>query len=139
MPAAILRSIVESLLFVADGPLTLDRLCTVLEEYDRDLVRAALAGLVAEYEAEGRGIALVQVAGGFQFRTRPEHADYIRRLRRGRVAKFSQSALETLAERMRQGGATEVRQNAFLLRATVDGHEFTVFPDGRAIIKGADT
>ena len=97
MPAAILRSIVESLLFVADGPLTLDRLCTVLEEYDRDLVRAALAGLVAEYEAEGRGIALVQVAGGFQFRSRPEHADYIRRLRRGRVVKFSQSALETLA------------------------------------------
>ena len=26
--------------------------------------------------------------------------------------------------------------NPFLLRATVDGHEFTVFPDGRAIIKG---
>lgn len=97
MPAANLRSIVESLLFVADGPLTLDRLCTVLEEYDRDLVRAALAELVAEYEAEGRGIALVQVAGGFQFRSRPEHADYIRRLRRGRVVKFSQSALETLA------------------------------------------
>ena len=34
------------------------------------------------------------------------------------------------------GGATAVHQNGFLLRATVDGHEFTVFPDGRAIIKG---
>ncbi len=97
MTAPNLRAIVESLLFVADGPLTLDRLCAVLEEYERDLVRAALAELVAEYEAEARGIALVQVAGGFQLRTRPEHADYIRRLRRGRVAKFSQSALETLA------------------------------------------
>ncbi len=97
MTAPNLRAIVESLLFVADGPLTLDRLCAVLEEYERDPVRAAVAELVAEYEAEGRGVALVQVAGGFQLRTRPEHADYIRRLRRGRVAKFSQSALETLA------------------------------------------
>jgi segregation and condensation protein B len=97
MTAPNLRAIVESLLFVADGPLTLDRLCAVLEEYERDLVRAAVAELVAEYEADARGIAVVQVAGGFQLRTRPEHADYIRRLRRGRVAKFSQSALETLA------------------------------------------
>ena len=34
------------------------------------------------------------------------------------------------------GGATDVRQNEFLLRAKIDDHEFTVFPDGRAIIKG---
>jgi molybdopterin-synthase adenylyltransferase len=45
-------------------------------------------------------------------------------------------SLESLAERMRLGGAADVRQNEFLLRATLDGHEFTVFPDGRAIIKG---
>ena len=30
----------------------------------------------------------------------------------------------------------EVSYNRFLLRFTADGHEFTVFPDGRAIIKG---
>jgi adenylyltransferase/sulfurtransferase len=30
----------------------------------------------------------------------------------------------------------EVSYNRFLLRFTTDGHEFTVFPDGRAIIKG---
>jgi adenylyltransferase/sulfurtransferase len=45
-------------------------------------------------------------------------------------------SLQALAERMQSGGARDVRQNEFLLRATVDGHEFTVFPDGRAIIKG---
>jgi adenylyltransferase/sulfurtransferase len=45
-------------------------------------------------------------------------------------------SLDNLAERMRLGGATDVRSNPFLLRATVDGHEFTVFPDGRAIIRG---
>ncbi len=45
-------------------------------------------------------------------------------------------ALEDLAERLRKGGATDVRYNPFLLRAQVDGREFTVFPDGRTIIKG---
>ena len=34
------------------------------------------------------------------------------------------------------GALGEVSYNRFLLRFTADGHEFTVFPDGRAIIKG---
>src|SRR4051812_34419403 len=32
----------------------------------------------------------------------------------------------------------EVRHNAFMLRFATEGHEFTVFPDGRAIIKGTN-
>jgi len=32
----------------------------------------------------------------------------------------------------------DVRHNAFMLRFAADGHEFTVFPDGRAIIKGTN-
>ncbi len=32
----------------------------------------------------------------------------------------------------------EVRQNAFMLRFGAEGYEFTVFPDGRAIIKGTN-
>ena len=32
----------------------------------------------------------------------------------------------------------EVRQNAFMLRFGTEGYEFTVFPDGRAIIKGTN-
>ncbi|MDX2035450.1 MAG: ThiF family adenylyltransferase [Isosphaeraceae bacterium] len=41
---------------------------------------------------------------------------------------------DALAERLSPLG--EIRRNAFLLKFTADGHEFTVFPDGRAIIKG---
>ena len=37
------------------------------------------------------------MAGGYQLRSRPENADYIRRLIRGKTFKFSRSALETLA------------------------------------------
>ena len=37
------------------------------------------------------------MAGGYQFRSRPENADYLRRLTKSKTVKFSQSALETLA------------------------------------------
>ncbi|GCE27992.1 thiamine/molybdopterin biosynthesis protein MoeB [Dictyobacter alpinus] len=41
-----------------------------------------------------------------------------------------------LAERLQPIG--EVQYNNYLLRFQVDGYEFTVFPDARAIIKGTD-
>jgi adenylyltransferase/sulfurtransferase len=34
--------------------------------------------------------------------------------------------------------ATSIRRNAYMLRAQVDGWEFTVFPDNRAIIRGTE-
>ncbi len=92
-----LRSVVESLIFVAETPLSLDRLSSILEEYERSEIRAALEELLAEYELSGRGIVLVEVAGGYQFRSRPEHADYLKRLSKTRPPKFGQSSLETLA------------------------------------------
>jgi segregation and condensation protein B len=92
-----LKSIVESLIFVSESPVTLDRLCSVLEEHERPEIREVLETLVEEYNAAGRGIILAEVAGGYQFRSRPENADYLRRLTRSKTTKFSQSALETLA------------------------------------------
>jgi segregation and condensation protein B len=40
---------------------------------------------------------LEEVAGGFQFRTRAEHVDWVRRLNKSRPFRFSRAALETLA------------------------------------------
>ena len=97
MTGTSLKSVVESLLFVSDAPLTLDRLCSILEEYDRDDIRDALADLDADYMKEGRGICLAEVAGGWQLRSRQENADFLRRLSRIRPYRFSQSALESLA------------------------------------------
>ena len=97
MIPASLKSIVESLIFVSDVPITLDRLFSVLEEHDRGEIRAALDSLRDDYGLERRGIVLDEVAGGYQFRSLPENADYLRRLTRSKTVKFSQSALETLA------------------------------------------
>jgi adenylyltransferase/sulfurtransferase len=44
--------------------------------------------------------------------------------------------LAALAGRLEPLGP--VTRNEFLLRATLDGYEFTIFPDARAIIKGTD-
>ena len=92
-----LTSILESLIFVSDAPLTLDRICLLLEEFDRADIRSALASLADEYSQRCGALVLAEVAGGYQFRTRPEYADYLKRLTRARAPKFSQSALETLA------------------------------------------
>ena len=97
MAVANLKSIIESLFFVSESPLNLDRLCTLLEEFEREEVKTALKLLMEEYSAGERGMVLAEVAGGWQLRSRPSHGDYIRRLMRGKVAKFSQSSLETLA------------------------------------------
>ncbi len=97
MTGTSLKSVVESLLFVADPPLTLDRLCSILEEYERKDIAAAIDELLADYRQGSRGIFLAEVAGGWQFRSRPENADYLRRLSRSRPYRFSQSSMETLA------------------------------------------
>lgn len=91
-----LKLLVEALLFGADGPLRCDRLAEVLE-VERAAVAAILRDLQAEYEDRPRGFFLQEIAGGYQLRTRPEFADYLRRLGRTRPFKFSRPALETLA------------------------------------------
>jgi len=92
-----LKAIVESLLFASDTPITIDRIKSVLEVTDRKVIREALTSLVEEYESIKRGFFLTEVAGGFQFRTRPEFREWIRRLKETRPARLSRAALETLA------------------------------------------
>jgi len=46
--------------------------------------------------------------------------------------------LAAIADRLRPVAA-EVRVNEYLLRAKIDRYELTLFPDGRAIIKGTDS
>jgi len=97
MERADLKSIVESLLFVADGPLTLQRLGEVLEESARDEIRSVLDELQAELEKERRGVRLVEIAGGYQLRTPKVNAEWVKKLLGGRPPRMSRATLETLA------------------------------------------
>jgi segregation and condensation protein B len=92
-----LRSIVESLLFVAEGPLTIQRLGEVLEDVEKDEVRAAMEEIGADLENNRRGVRLVEVAGGYQLRTAKVNADWVKKLLGGRPARMGRATLETLA------------------------------------------
>jgi segregation and condensation protein B len=92
-----LSAILESLIFTAESALSVDRLYDLLTEFERGEIKSALAELVASYQERAGGFELVEVAGGWQFRTRPVFQSYITRHIKTRAAKFSPSALETLA------------------------------------------
>jgi segregation and condensation protein B len=92
-----LRDIIESLLFVADEPLAVDRLKSILETVDGREVRAALSRLQEEYDQRGGGFGLFEVAGGWQLRSRPEYQEWIKRLLQPSPQRLSRAALETLA------------------------------------------
>ena len=92
-----LPAILESLLLAAGGPVPLGQLVDALDGPGRAEVLAALEALEAGYEREARGLRLVRVAGGYQLRTPPEHAPWIRRLLHERPPRLSRPMLETLA------------------------------------------
>lgn len=92
-----LASIIESLLFVSEGPLTVDQIRQALIATDPKLIRETLAELEQYHDAREGGFYLAQVAGGYQFRTRPECGEYIRRLMKPPATRLSKAALETLA------------------------------------------
>jgi segregation and condensation protein B len=92
-----LKPILESLLFVAEEALSLERLHKLLPEAEAREIREALAELGAEYEARRGGFHLAEVAGGYQLRSRPEYTAWIRRLVEPRPVRLSKAALETLA------------------------------------------
>lgn len=91
-PSSAVVRIAEALLFASDTPVSLRQLAAALPgEAEPEAVVATLAALYA-----GRGVELVEVAGGWQFRTAADLAPVLRR----RVVvpkRLSRAALETLA------------------------------------------
>ena len=92
------KPIIESLIFVSESPLSLDQIKEVLGgEVSKKEIQRLLRELQEDYENAQRGITLVEVAEGFQFRTRPQHAAWIKKLKKTKPPALSRPALETLA------------------------------------------
>jgi segregation and condensation protein B len=91
-----MKAILEALIFASESPLTLDRMKEVLGVNRKDLQRW-LSDLMEEYRRAERGFILAEVAEGFRFQTRPEYAEWIKKLRKSKTTALSQPALETLA------------------------------------------
>ena len=92
-----LVNICEALIFVSEEPIPVKALADILGE-DKGWVQVAVEELAKEFNERGGGLMLREVAGGWQFATRPEHHEHIRAYLKSRPsAKLSLAALETLA------------------------------------------
>ncbi len=93
-----LKAILESLLFVSAEPVPLERLMVALGTVSKSELKQALQSLREDFDREGRGLQMVELAGGYQIVTRAEHAPWIKRLAKAKASpKLSRSAMESLA------------------------------------------
>lgn len=92
-----IKPILESLLFVSESPVRLETLVEILPESNKETILEGIHRIKTEYEDSSKGLELVEIAGGYQFRTKPKWAEWINRLKKTKAVKLSQSALETLA------------------------------------------
>ena len=89
--------VIEALIFVSDEPLSVKTIADVLKE-DKQVIGEAVAALAQEFNARSGGLQLREVAGGWQFATRPEFHEHVRAFLKTRPsAKLSIASLETLA------------------------------------------
>ena len=92
-----IKAVIEALVLASDAPLVLEKICLVLPEVEKTEIKEALEKLVTEYDERQAGICLQEVAGGFQFRTRPELSNWVKKLKNTKPASLSPAAMETLA------------------------------------------
>ena len=117
-----LVSVVESLLFASQEPLTLAQMSNAVKETALDIlqsceggeappewlpplletdearIRAAIDALIAHYEADGRAFTVIERSHGWRLCARAAYADWCRALYPGKKPqRLSQPALETLA------------------------------------------
>lgn len=91
------KAIIEALIYVSDEPLNAKSVAEVLKE-DQSVIEAGIASLVEEFNGRASGLQLREVAGGWQFATRPEYHEHVRAFLKSRPsAKLSLASLETLA------------------------------------------
>jgi len=99
--------IVEALIFASDEPLTARQIIEILWSSEsggprlrvkEDDLLGYIRELNSEYVQAGRSFRIIQVAGGFQFATMPEFAEWLGRMMKEKAKrKLTQATIETLS------------------------------------------
>ena len=97
VPEGEIRSALEAILFAAAEPIPLQRLSRLFQGQGRGIVKKALETLQGELAEGSRGIRLVEVSSGYQFRSAPEHASWLRRFFAEKPPRLSRALLETVS------------------------------------------
>lgn len=91
-------SILESLLFVSDKPISISRFQEVLgEEISKEQIEETLKEIILKYSQELFGIELREAQGGFHFTTKIANSEWVRRFLQTKPFRLGKSAMETLA------------------------------------------
>lgn len=93
-----MESCLEALLFMCDKPVSLNRLRDLLgPDFAVSVFQEALTSLKDRYRQPRFGIELVEVAGGYQLRTKPGRAALAMKLAKVQTQRLSSGAMESLA------------------------------------------
>lgn len=93
-----LTGVLESLIFMSEKPMALKNIKRAIhEELPLRVIHQCLEQLQKEYEVKKHGIRLVEVAGGYQFRTKPIYSKYIQNYYNIDPMNLTPSTLEVLA------------------------------------------
>jgi segregation and condensation protein B len=101
------QHIIEALMFASDEPLSISQIVDILKSSEdsgpklrlkEEEVLSIIRELNAEYVRSGRSFRIIQVAGGFQFATMPDFAEWLGRLVKEKAKrKLTQAVIETLS------------------------------------------
>jgi len=91
------EGIIESLLFISGDPLSLEEISKILE-MDKRRVAEIINNMKGKLEAKNRGISIREINGSYQFYTKFEYSEYVKKLFEPKQKQLlSQAAYETLA------------------------------------------
>jgi segregation and condensation protein B len=92
------KRIVEALLFAVQEPISVRKICEVVEDAESKEIREVIQQLREEYDTHDRVFQIEEIANGFQLLSRPEYHEWISKIRKkSGESKLSQQALETLS------------------------------------------
>jgi segregation and condensation protein B len=91
------RRIVEAVILASPEPISAARIAELIPRCNPTQVRAHVKALCETYAEDRRAFEIWEVAGGYQLRSLPEFAPYVKQIQKTRPLRLSQAALETLA------------------------------------------
>ena len=89
---------IETIIFMSDRPIAIQKIKTQIDvELPLRVIHESLIRLQAEYEQKHHGIRLVEIAEGYQFRTKATYSKFVQNLFKLNSLVLTPTALEVLA------------------------------------------